>query len=73
MAKKQRPKIDPERIRCLRERVRLTGAQFAEKLRVDRKTIWRWESGKSQPSEIHRHQMQTLWGYQFGMALKEDK
>lgn len=72
--KPPKPKtVDPQLIAGLRARVRLSPTQFARKLLVTRMTVWRWENGKSKPSDVHLRQMYQLWGFSFGVQAKEDK
>ena len=65
-------KVDPALILGLRARTRLNRAQFALKLLVHPITVWRWETARSRPSEVHLRQMRTLWGFSFGVQSRED-
>lgn len=73
MKKLTRREIDPTLVRGLRERLRLTPDQFAAKFPVHRKTIWRWEQGKSIPSPVYLRQMYQIWGFSFGKQVEEDR
>ncbi|MDR2523727.1 MAG: helix-turn-helix domain-containing protein, partial [Synergistaceae bacterium] len=41
----------PQRIKELRESHALTQERLAEKIGVQRNTVWRWENGKASPME----------------------
>jgi len=71
--KPSKKKLKPEQVQGLRDLVRLSQGKFAEKMLVNRVTVWRWEHGKSAPSEVHVRQMRTLWGFAFGTRAEVGK
>ena len=45
------PNVGPEMIRDTRERLRMSQGVFAERLHVNRRTLERWEQGRSRPND----------------------
>ena len=45
------PRVDAKTIRETRERLRMSQGVFARKLRVNRRTLERWEQGRSRPND----------------------
>ncbi len=64
--------LDPDLIRMLRERIRMTQVQFASLLLVHPITVSRWERGIRAPSRVHVKQMRDKWGGAF-TVLRERK
>lgn len=55
----------PGRLRLLRKKAKLTQAQLAAELDVDRKTIQRWEGGATLPDVVAFARMTTLYRINF--------
>ncbi len=49
--RKPQPKIDADLIRDTRERLNLSRSVFAMRLRVQRRTLEKWEQGKTIPND----------------------
>ena len=47
-------------IKALRKSLKLTQAEFADKLKVQVRTINRWENARSKPSQLARRQLARL-------------
>ncbi len=45
--------MNKRQIETIRNKLGLSQRQFAEKLGVSQKTVWSWESGRSEPSGEH--------------------
>ncbi len=60
------------RIKEIREKLGLTQEQFAHKMQVAAYTIRRWESGKSEPQQIHQQQLDRLARKLVNVKQKED-
>ena len=71
--RKAKISVKPHLLVALRSRLHLTRAQFAEKLHVDRITVWRWESGRTTPLPVYLKQIQRIWSFSFGVVVKEDQ
>lgn len=52
--------ITPEEIRKLREKIGATQGDFAKALGISFSTVSRWESGKSEPTDIQEEQLVAL-------------
>ncbi len=52
MACYRAPMMTPEQFSALRKRTKLTQGQFAAAVGVNRVTVWRWETGKVEPSPV---------------------
>jgi DNA-binding transcriptional regulator YiaG len=52
--------FDPKSINQLRSGLGMSQRQFAEHVGVPHSTIYRWESGISQPNAVHLGQMHDL-------------
>ena len=56
--------MNKRQIETIRNKLGLSQRQFAEKLGVSQKTVWSWESGRSEPSGEHLERLTTLQGKQ---------
>ena len=55
------PSMDyKERLKNYRLRENLTFQALADKLGVDRKTLWMWRAGRENPSELHMARIMRL-------------
>lgn len=45
------PDLEPTTIKAIRERLDMSQAVFADRLRVNPRTLQRWEQGQSKPNE----------------------
>lgn len=50
------------RIRELRKKKGLTAEEITKQLMMGSASLWRWESGKNQPSSMHLHQLAEILG-----------
>lgn len=53
--------MDKQDIQTIRLKLGLTQRDFADKLGVSQKTIWFWESGKSEPNTEYEEKLTTLY------------
>ena len=56
--------MNKQEIETIRKQLGLSQRQFAEKLGVSQKTVWSWESGRSEPSAEYLERLTTLQGKQ---------
>lgn len=49
--KKQRPRVNADLIRQLREKFNMSRSVFADKLRVSPRTLEKWEQGETTPND----------------------
>ena len=52
--------MNGQEIRMIREQLELSQRDFAPKIGVSQKTVWAWESGKSEPSSEYVERLTTL-------------
>ena len=66
------PLDGPDRIRSLREALRMTQEEFARELGVSFTTVSRWENGHGKPSRLAQKQLQDL-ADRHGIALDKNR
>ena len=54
------PQLFAEQLRTYRRMHGLSKERLAERLGVDKTTIWRWESGRSRPREGLRERIEAV-------------
>lgn len=55
-------------VKQMRAVTKMTGAELARRLDVDRATIWRWETGKQMPENV---EVLTVFASLFGLDVEE--
>lgn len=53
-------KLDPKQVKRLRERLRLTQKQMAQRMGVSLRSVIRWEQGTSVPHPVFTRMMREL-------------
>ena len=53
-------RMDKNRVIALRQRLKMTQEQFAEKVGVHRITVWRWEAGEKEPSKFVARELERM-------------
>jgi len=62
-----------EQVKAIRKRLKLSQAQLAEKLGVDKMTVSRWERGETRPSKLAQSNIDNLRSITLTGKMAEDK
>lgn len=52
--------MEPQNIKALRVKLKMTQKELANKIGVDQVTVCRWENGRTKPIPIARKQLEKL-------------